>query len=91
MSYKTLIGLKPLRIRFGKIDGFIRIYDKTWYLALFGFEKCDAIYNRIRYLISRKSSIPYIFSHCFEEIIVGSYYSLPIEKRIAKKITNSFS
>ena len=25
ISYKTLIGLKPLRIRFGKIDGFIRI------------------------------------------------------------------
>ena len=25
ISYKTLIGLKPLRIRFDKIDGFIRI------------------------------------------------------------------
>ena len=25
ISYKTLIGLKPLRIRFGKIEGFIRI------------------------------------------------------------------
>ena len=25
ISYKTSIGLKPLRIRFGKIDGFIRI------------------------------------------------------------------
>ena len=29
ISYKTLIGSKPLRIRFDKIDGFIRIYDGT--------------------------------------------------------------
>ena len=27
ISYKTLIGSKPLRIRFDKIDGIIRIYD----------------------------------------------------------------
>ena len=31
ISYKTLIGSKPLRIRFDKIDGFIRIYDGTRY------------------------------------------------------------
>ena len=29
--YKTLIGWKPLRIRFNKIDGSVRIYDKTRY------------------------------------------------------------
>ena len=29
ISYKTLIGPKPLRIRSDKIDGFIRIYDAT--------------------------------------------------------------
>ena len=27
ISYKILIDSKPLRIRFDKIDGFIRIYD----------------------------------------------------------------
>ena len=27
ISHKTLIGPKSLRIRFDKIDGFIRIYD----------------------------------------------------------------
>ena len=32
--YKTLIGAKPLCIRFNKIDGFIRIYDGTRYLTL---------------------------------------------------------
>ena len=34
----TLIGPKPLPIRFGKIDGFIRIYDGTRYLALFALK-----------------------------------------------------
>ena len=34
--YKTLIGSKPLRIRFNKIDWIIRIYDGTRYLTLFG-------------------------------------------------------
>ena len=39
MLYKTLIGAKPLRIRFDKVNGFIRIYDGTRCLVLFGDEK----------------------------------------------------
>ena len=39
--YTTLIGPKPLHIRFDKIDGFIRVYDGTRYLVLFGGKKCD--------------------------------------------------
>ena len=35
-SYTTLIGSKLLRIRFNKIDGFIRIYDGNRYLVLPG-------------------------------------------------------
>ena len=35
ISYKTLIGAKPLRIRLNKIDGFIIVYDGTRYLVLF--------------------------------------------------------
>ena len=54
---KFLIGPKHLRIRFDKIDGFIIVYHGTRYLTFFGSEKYDAIYNRIRYLISLKSSI----------------------------------
>ena len=50
ISYKTLIDAKPLHIRFDKIDGFIRVHDGTRYLVLFGGEKHDFIYNRIRYL-----------------------------------------
>ena len=35
ISYKTLVGAKPLRIRFDKIDVFIRIFDQNRYLTLF--------------------------------------------------------
>ena len=81
--HKTLIDPKPLHIRFDKIDGFIRIYEGTRYLTLVGSEKYDAIYNRIRYLLSLKSSITYIFSHNFAKIKIDSYDSLPIEKRFS--------
>ena len=67
ISYKTLIDPKPLRIRFNEIDGFVKVYDETRYLVLLGPEKYDATYNRIRYLISIKSGITYIFSHYFKE------------------------
>ena len=53
--YKSLIDSKPLRIRFDKIQGFIRVYVGTRYLVLFGSEKYDSICNKIRILISVKS------------------------------------
>ena len=31
ISYKTLIGAKPLRLRFNKIDRSFRVYDGTRY------------------------------------------------------------
>ena len=74
--YRTLIGPKSLRIRFNKIDGFIRVYDGTRYLVLFGPEKYDVIYNRIRYMISQKSGIIYVISHNYEGIKVDTYDSL---------------
>ena len=52
-----MIGVKPLRIRVNKIDGFIRVYNGTGYLALFGAVKNDFIYNRIRCLTGVKSSL----------------------------------
>ena len=69
-SYKNLIDSKPLSITFNKIDGFIRVYDGTRYLALFGSEKYDSIHNRIRYLIGIKSGITYIIFHNYAEIKV---------------------
>ena len=71
---------KCLRIRFDKIDGFIKIYHGTRNVVLLGPEKYDAIYNRIRYPISLKSGTTYLFSHYYVEIKVDSYDSFPIEK-----------
>ena len=65
ISYKTSIGSKPWRIRFNKIDGITRIYDKSRYLKLFGNKKHEAIYNKIRYIISIKNSITHTVSRCF--------------------------
>ena len=65
-----------------KINGFIRIYNGTRYLTLFGSEKYDAIYNRIRYLISLTCGITYILCHYFAKTKVESYDFLPIEKNI---------
>ena len=77
-----LFSPKPLRIRFDKIDGFIRIYDATRYLISLGPEKFDVSYNRLSYLISLKSGITCIFSHYYRKIKVDSYDSFPIEKKI---------
>ena len=68
------------RIRFNQVDGFIRIYDGTRYLTLFGSEKYEAIYNRIKYLISLKSGITYIFCQYFGKTKVDSYDSVSIVK-----------
>ena len=62
ISYKNLIDSNSLCIRFDKIDRFIRIYDGTRYLILFGSEKYDSIYDKIRYLMSVKSGITHIVS-----------------------------
>ena len=80
ISNKNLFGSKPLPIRFNEVDGFIRVYDGTRYLTLLGSEIYDAIYNRIRYFISRKSDIKYVFSHNYAKIKIDSDDSLPLEK-----------
>ena len=69
-----------MRIRIDKIDGFIRVYDEARCLVLLRPEKYDAIYNRIRYLISINSGIKYIFSHYYMKIKNDSHDSLHIEK-----------
>ena len=62
----------------GSISRRIRIYDGTNYLVLFRPEKYDAIYNRIRYLISQKTGISHktenrkVISHNYEKIKIDS-------------------
>ena len=67
-SYKTLIDVKPLCIRFEKIDGFNRVYDGTRYLVFFVSENYNSIYN--------------IIFHNYAKIKVDSEDSLPLEKTI---------
>ena len=78
--YRTLIGAKPLHIIFDKIDGFIRVYNGTRYLVLFGPEKHDIIYNKSRYPISQKNSMTYLISHSNARIKVDLCYFLPPER-----------
>ena len=68
ISYKILIGAKPLRIRFNKINGFIKVYDGIRHQVLFGPRWYDAIYNMIRYLTSEKSGITDSINHNFARI-----------------------
>ena len=81
--YNTLIGGKPLYIRFDKVDGLIRVYNGKRYLALIRHEKYDVIYNRIRYLLSQKNGITYVVSHSYARIKVDSYNSLRLEETLA--------
>ena len=69
------MGTKPLRVRFQKVDGFIKVFDGTRHLVLFGTERYDAIDDRIRHLISQKSGITYIIDHNFARIRIEPYNS----------------
>ena len=80
ISYQTSICLKHLQIKFDKINGIIKIYNKTRYLTLLDTEKYDTVYKKIRYLISLKSGITYTIFHNFGIMKVDSLDSLPIEK-----------
>ena len=75
-------GAKPLRLRFNKVNGFIRAYDGIRYLVLFGSEKYNAIYHKIRYLSSQESGITYIISNKFARIKIDSSDSLPLQKTL---------
>ena len=78
-----MIDTKPLRIKFGKIEEFIRIYAENSYLLLLASEKYDFTYNRIAYLIGVKSGISFAVSYNYAQIKVDSYNSLPLEKTMS--------
>ena len=91
ISYKTLTVAKPLRIRFDKINGFIKIHDKIRYLVLFDYVYCDKILfdyvycdkicNKIKYLLIQKSGIrDSMNNNNLENVRINSFDSLPIEK-----------
>ena len=59
--------LKTFSNQVYQIDGFIRVYDGGRYLLLFGAEKYDSCYNKIRYVIGVKSGITYVISHNYSK------------------------
>ena len=68
---------KPLRIRFGKIDGLILALDgKNKHLILFNYGLFKQICNKIKYLISKESGITNSINHNFGKIRIDSYNSL---------------
>ena len=80
VSLKTFIGAKHLRIMFDKVDGIIRDYRGTKYWVLFGLEKHDAIYDRIRYHFVSKNGVTYLFSYKYGKIKFDSDEDLPLEE-----------
>ena len=63
---------KPSRIWFNKVDKFIKMYDGIRYLVMYDYNRYNAIYYMIRYLISEKSSIENSINQIFARIIFDS-------------------
>ena len=63
---------KPSRIWFNKVDKFIKMYDGLRYLVMYDYNRYNAIYYMIRYLISEKSSIENSINQIFARIIIDS-------------------
>ena len=88
--YKKFMDTKPLRIKFNKVEGLIKIYNEIRYLELFNLYgaitarinfRYNAIFDKINYLISKKSGITESITHNFARIRIDSCNSLLIEKR----------
>ena len=67
VSYKILIGAKPFRIKFDKVNGFIRDYCGIKYLALLGSEKNNVIFKTIKFLVRLETNTSYVISHNYEK------------------------
>ena len=68
-----------MRIRYDKIDGFIKIHNKIRYLRSFN-EWWDKVCDRTKYLISKKTGITDSINHNFATVRIDSYDCLPFQK-----------
>ena len=68
---------------FDRVNGFIRGYNGTKYLGLFGPGKYDAIFDRIRYLIGFKGGSIYVFSHNYAKTKIDSDDDFPLQNTLA--------
>ena len=81
ISYKTSVGPKPFRIKFDKLDGFIRVRGGEFrYLVIFDYGLFDKTCDKIKYLISQKSGITDSINCKFGRIKTDSYNSFPKAK-----------
>ena len=62
------------------MDLIIDVDGKNKHLILFDYGLFDKIYDKIKYLISKKSSITNSINQNFGKIRIDSYHSLPIKK-----------
>ena len=63
-----------------KVDAFPKNYDGTKYLVLFGLEKCNVTYDRIRCIIALKIGV--IYDIFYAKIKTDSDNYLPLEKTL---------
>ena len=83
ISYKTSTGPKPLRIGFDKIDGVLISHDsKIKHFILFDYELFNKFWDKIKYLISKKSGITNRINHTFWKIRIESYNFFPVKKML---------
>ena len=75
-----------MRIRFRKINGFIKIHDKIRCLVWFGYSYCDKICDKIKYLVSERSGITDSINYNFARIRISSNDSSPVKKILTKFI-----
>ena len=45
------MGVKPLRIRFHKINGYMKIYGGIRYLVLHDYKRYNALFDRIHMIL----------------------------------------
>ena len=67
ISYKTLIGSKPLQIRFDEIDGIIRIYSTLAIVTLLDFfaqSNCYIFLETLEYLETFQICLQFFFYFC---------------------------
>ena len=82
--FSTLTGGNPFRIIFDKTEVVIYVHARTRYSTMFGSDKYDDIYLRIRYPIwIKKVSITYVFSHYYKKNKACSFDSLLLGKILA--------
>ena len=72
ISCKTSTGAKPLRVRFDKIEGLIKIHNRIRYLVLLDYSYSDEICDKIKYLISEKIGITDTINHNFGKIRIDN-------------------